>query len=215
MPIRANGGNPLYPESDRRHARENFRALAAGGLGSLARPDTPLQTPPPNEQAPDPSLPVRATPTSPPASDTEVQQIPNVVIPPLHTHTIPPVPTGLTATPSFKGLAVYWDVTIDDSIEGYELWASQTPFTPDSMGTLAYTGVASSYFFPANTGETWYFRVRAYNYFQEYSDWSSSTSATAQQIQTPDIAPLAITADKIAPGTITEAQMNWSTHLIW
>jgi phage minor structural protein len=122
--------------------------------------------------------------------------------------TVPPVPTGLTATGGFKTVFVEWDLISELYIAKYQVYGSETNnFTP-GPSNLLFEGKASSYAHDAGTNKTYYYKVRAVNTKGVAGPSSETITASTVKIMTDDmlfgsvnkdiIANLAVDAGKLA-----------------
>lgn len=110
----------------------------------------------------------------------------------------PDKPTHVTASGGFKIIMVSWAYAQPHLVDTYEVYASQLPNFVPSEANLVYRGKLSGFNYYANTGETWYFKVRAVNQQGTASDYSDEVSASTVKIDGQDIAPLTITNELIA-----------------
>lgn len=132
--------------------------------------------------------------------------------------TVPATPTNVKATGLFKNISVEWDFNPATYIAAYEVYGSTVRgFSVDSSNLL-FRGKTGGYVHPANTNETWYFRVRAVNTHGRASAFTPEVSGQTLRIQSPDyedlsignakIADLAVDTSKIADLAVTDAKIK-------
>jgi hypothetical protein len=152
------------------------------------------------------------TPTPPPGTDSGVE--PSPVLPPPGDFIAPSQPTLIS---SVQGINVVWNGLNSAG----DLWPSDTSYVEIHMDTtgptftlgtatlkgrlarpggLAVTGLSR--------GTTYYFRLRGADAAGNVTDASTAGSAQPGQIEGPDIAANAITANSIVAGTITGWSIN-------
>ncbi|MEB5474777.1 phage tail spike protein [Shouchella clausii] len=101
---------------------------------------------------------------------------------------VPEVPANVTATGLYAAVMVEWDFShLDTYIAGYEVYASEVQGFAGSPETLVYRGVGNTYSFHGEPNKQYYFRVRAFNYYERYSPLSEEVSATTARIVSEDI----------------------------
>lgn len=96
--------------------------------------------------------------------------------------TLPNVPVLTAKVKGFDGIELSW--TYESKIYyTYELFASKTKdFKPNSFD-LIHEGQASSFYFNAKPGETWYFRVCAKNTYGNRTGFSSQVAVTTKKAE--------------------------------
>lgn len=98
----------------------------------------------------------------------------------------PGTPTNVAAEGLFRTIRVSWDYDGDLAIH-YEVYGSQVAdFVPDEQHLL-WRGKVSSFAHEAETGQTWYYYVRAVNTHGTPSDFSGRVSAKTVQLDLPDL----------------------------
>jgi phage minor structural protein len=101
---------------------------------------------------------------------------------------VPEIPANVTATGLYAAVMVEWDFShLDTYIAGYEVYASEVQGFAGSPETLVYRGVGNTYSFHGEPNKQYYFRVRAFNYYERYSPLSEEVSATTARIVSEDI----------------------------
>ncbi|BAD63463.1 phage-related protein [Shouchella clausii KSM-K16] len=101
---------------------------------------------------------------------------------------VPEIPANVTATGLYAAVMVEWDFShLDTYIAGYEVYASEVQGFAGSPETLVYRGIGNTYSFHGEPNKQYYFRVRAFNYYERYSPLSEEVSATTARIVSEDI----------------------------
>ncbi|MBU8597779.1 phage tail spike protein [Shouchella clausii] len=101
---------------------------------------------------------------------------------------VPEIPANVTATGLYAAVMVEWDFShLDTYIAGYEVYASEVQGFAGSPETLVYRGGGNTYSFHGEPNKQYYFRVRAFNYYERYSPLSEEVSATTARIVSEDI----------------------------
>lgn len=113
--------------------------------------------------------------------------------------------TGISVTASYSTIFIEYDIPNDNDFAGVVAhFSTSGGFTP-AESNVGFRGNSGTAIIPDLTPNTEYFlRIGAFDQFGEDGiNLSSELSITLPQIDTPDIAAGAITADKILAGTIT------------
>jgi phage minor structural protein len=101
---------------------------------------------------------------------------------------VPEVPANVTATGLYAAVMVEWDFShLDTHIAGFEVYASEVQGFAGNPETLVYRGFSNTYGFHGEPNKQYYFRVRAFNYYERYSPLSEEVSATTARIVSEDI----------------------------
>lgn len=125
-----------------------------------------------------------------------------------------PTLSDLVATPALKSNLLKWSTLNDPILFGTEIWGSKT--NDRSVATLLATVYNNAFIHGTESGETWYYWIRAVSvYGRSDGPWfpTSSTagvSSTALLTQTVDIAPNATTNVSVAQGAGSIVQTNYS-----
>lgn len=86
--------------------------------------------------------------------------------------TLPKIPRLSYKRLGVSGLEIGWEFE-DKIYYTYELYGSTTKGFEASEENLMFQGLASSYFYEAKPGEKWYFKARAKNTHERYTEFSS------------------------------------------
>lgn len=86
--------------------------------------------------------------------------------------TLPKIPRLSYKRLGVSGLEIGWEFE-DKIYYTYELYGSTTKGFETSEENLMFQGLASSYFYEAKPGEKWYFKARAKNTHERYTEFSS------------------------------------------
>jgi len=125
-----------------------------------------------------------------------------------------PTLSDLVSTPALKSNLLKWSALNDPILFGTEIWGSKT--NDRSVATLLATVYNNAFIHGTESGETWYYWIRAVSiYGRSDGPWfpTSSTagvSSTALLTQTVDIAPNAATNVQVAQAIGTITQTNYS-----
>lgn len=107
-----------------------------------------------------------------------------------HDTTAPAVPSGLATIAGIEAVFVNWNQNTEVDFDHYDVCASQTNgFTPDVNVNKVYSGNANSFVHSATSGQTWYYRVRAVDRFQNTSAFSAQVSGSPQVTNLRDTTP--------------------------
>lgn len=120
---------------------------------------------------------------------------------------VPAMPTNVKATGLFKNISVEWDFNPATYIAAYEVYGSTVRGFSIDSSNLLFRGKTGGYVHPANTNETWYFRVRAVNTHGRASAFSPEVSGSTLRIQAPDYEDLSIGNAKIANLAVDNAKL--------
>jgi len=120
--------------------------------------------------------------------------------------TPPPVPTGLVASPLLNGVLLDWDSVQATDFSHYRVYYGTTS-PPTNLA-----GEVSRPFFLWKLKESeaytsYYFAVSSVDSSGNESDLSTPVSTTPLQVESLDIAPDAITAEKILDGAVTDIKL--------
>lgn len=126
------------------------------------------------------------------------QESPSAQVTP--SNSAPGAPSGLAATGGFEQIIVTWNRGVNNDTKHFKLYADQSGagFTPDDSTNLVFTGLATEYSHSVGYSETWYYKIKEVDIFDQASTASSAVSATSHDIDTnTPSAPtnLALTSD--------------------
>jgi len=116
----------------------------------------------------------------------------------------PAAPTGLVAIPGIKGIILEWTPNTEADLDYYIVYRGTSP-----SPTSEYARTAATMFVDNNVdyGTTYYYRLKAVDRVGNESNFSAEVSASPVQVDSPDIAPDAITAEKILDGAVTDTKL--------
>lgn len=126
-----------------------------------------------------------------------------------------PTLSGLTATPALKGNLLKWSALNDRLLFGAEVWASKT--NDRATASRLATVYDNTFTHATDSGETWYYWIRAVSiYSRADGEWyplsaTAGVSSTALLTQTTDMAPNSVTSISVAQGAGTITQTSYST----
>ena len=111
----------------------------------------------------------------------EVKDIVNKVNKKDYPNTLPDIPIISVDRQGFKTVSLSWQCE-NKPYYSYEVYASQERgFTPNAFD-LIFKGQASAFLHEVECGQTWYYRVRAVNTYNNATDFSNEVSATTTKI---------------------------------
>lgn len=93
--------------------------------------------------------------------------------------TSPDAPLNAHTTSGVRSIIVRWDSNSEADFKAYELYASQTSgFTPDETNRV-FKGISTVFVFSTGQDETWFFRLRAIDQDDNFSDFTAEFSGTS------------------------------------
>lgn len=96
-------------------------------------------------------------------------------------NTLPEIPIVSIDRQGFKTISLSWQYE-NKPYYNYEVYASQEKgFTPNAFD-LIFKGQASAFLHEVECGQTWYYKVRAVNTYNNATDFSDEVSATTTKI---------------------------------
>lgn len=96
-------------------------------------------------------------------------------------NTLPEIPVVSIDRQGFKTISLSWQYE-NKPYYSYEVYASQEQgFTPNAFD-LIFKGQASAFLHEVECGQTWYYKVRAVNTYNNATDFSDEVSATTTKI---------------------------------
>ncbi|MBW2638192.1 MAG: hypothetical protein JRC86_11885, partial [Deltaproteobacteria bacterium] len=116
----------------------------------------------------------------------------------------PAAPTGLVALPGIKENILQWLSNTEADLDYYIIFRDTS-----SPAVTEYARTSSTMFIDANIsyGTTYYYRLKAVDRVGNESDFSAEVSASPAQVDSLDIAPDAVTAEKILDGAVTDLKI--------
>lgn len=116
----------------------------------------------------------------------------------------PSTPTGLTAVGGINSITLSWNANPEKDISHYVVYRGTSP-----QPTTAYAKVNTTVFVDTNVthGTTYYYRIKAVDYVGNTSDYSSTVSASPRQVESIDLAPNSVTAEKILDGAVNDLKL--------
>ena len=121
--------------------------------------------------------------------------------------TIPGLATNLVVTAGFRTILATWTEAPEEDIEQYEAQIAQSSdFLTSPRSVFVGGGITS--FTDLATDTTYWVRVRAVDYTGNAGPWTAGASATTGEVQTGDIALLAVDSARIADAAIGTAKIG-------
>jgi len=103
----------------------------------------------------------------------------------------PATPTGINTTSAFSTVAISYGLPSDTDFAGVQVWmATETGFTPATENLVADTNTNTVVIGDLTPGQTYYFRLAAYDKFGKSGlNVSSEFSITTYKVQVEDLSP--------------------------
>lgn len=115
---------------------------------------------------------------------------------------VPATPTNCDTRPGLQAIVVFWDQNTEVDFSHYELHASEIPgFIPDETNRV-FDGYVNTYSHPTESGQHWFFRIRAVDVANNVSPWSDEFDDIPNFIADGDIIAQSISATKLSASTI-------------
>lgn len=134
----------------------------------------------------------------------------------------PAVPLNLRTKSGIETIGVSWDPNTESDFSKYELYgvANNAAFTP-GVANLLYSGNGTAFVLQeADPADTWHFRVRALDRYENASAYTVAVSGTSTPAYSPDTVPPATPTNVLVATSLTTTEqisraqitVNWDAN---